>query len=199
MTIGILALQGDVEKHVRILDQLNLDHQLLRYPHELQNVDGLIIPGGESTTLTCLIQKNALYAPIKNFAKVKPVLGTCAGLIMMAKNVHHPLVTPLDLIDMDVDRNAYGRQVHSFVDDLTINLQGKKQNIKATFIRAPKITRIGDQVQILAEYDQQPCAVQQGIHIALAFHPELSAVDYFHKLIFMDQKSKKYKTPRHAA
>ena len=143
MKIGILALQGDYEKHGHILYDLGLDHTFVRYPAEIENVDGLIIPGGESTTLTNLMQKNSFHKTIQTFAEDKPILGTCAGMIMMSKKVNHRLVNPLGIIDIEVDRNAYGRQVYSFVDELPVRLNGHTEKIRATFIRAPKITKMG--------------------------------------------------------
>ncbi len=199
MNIGILALQGDVEKHAIILSDLKMDYTIVRYSEELNDLDGLIIPGGESTTLTNLMNKNHFHKPIKEFAKNKPILGTCAGMIMMSKNVNHPLVEPLGIIDLEVDRNAYGRQVHSFVDELPVRLNGHTEKIKATFIRAPKITKIGKNVEILAEYNNEPCVVKQGQHIALSFHPELNNITIFHKAAFCINDSINQQESSHAA
>ncbi len=199
MNIGILALQGDVEKHGHVLSDLGLEYTFVRYPDELNEVNGLIIPGGESTTLTKLMNKNHFHKPIKNFAEKNPILGTCAGMIMMSKNVNHPLVDPLGIIDVDVDRNAYGRQVHSFVDKLPVQLNGDSKTIAATFIRAPKISKIGKNVEILAEFNNEPCAVKQGQHIALSFHPELNNITLFHKAAFCNKGSINKQESSHAA
>ncbi|HBN45111.1 MAG TPA: pyridoxal 5'-phosphate synthase glutaminase subunit PdxT [Candidatus Marinimicrobia bacterium] len=199
MKIGILALQGDYEKHALILENLEIESVFIRYPQELHDVDGLIIPGGESTTLTHLMHKNDFYNTIKEFAKSKPVLGTCAGLIMMANKVEHALVDPLGLMDIAVDRNAYGRQVHSFVDELPIRLNGQEEIISATFIRAPRISKIGKDVEILAEYNNEPCAVKQGKHIALSFHPELNEINIFHKSAFCKNEAIEQKESFYAA
>ena len=199
MKIGILALQGDYEKHGHILYSLGLDHTFVRYPAEIENVDGLIIPGGESTTLTNLMQKNSFHKTIQIFAEDKPILGTCAGMIMMSKKVNHRLVNPLGIIDIEVDRNAYGRQVYSFVDKLPVRLNGHTEKIRATFIRAPKITKMGKDVEILAEYNNEPCAIKQGKHIALSFHPELNGINIFHKAAFCNNEAKQQKESSYVA
>lgn len=189
MIVGILALQGDVEKHAKILQGLEIESRSVRYKHDLDGLKGLIIPGGESTTMTHLLKKMDLYETIQSFAKDTPVLGTCAGMIMMSKKVDHTLVEPLNIMDIEVDRNAYGRQVHSFVDDLQVRLNGHTENIPATFVRAPKISKMGKDIEVLAEYDGEPCAVRQGKHMALAFHPELDGVNIFHKELFIKNES----------
>lgn len=199
MKIGILALQGDYEKHTQILDQLGLDPILVRYPIELLDIEGLIIPGGESTTLTHLMKRMNFYETMIDFAKEKPILGTCAGLIMMAKVANHNLVKPLELLDIEVDRNGYGRQIHSFIEYLPIQLNNHIENIPATFIRAPKISKIGKGVEILAEYNGEVCAVKQGKHVGLAFHPELDGVSIFHKFAFISNSISSNKEKPHAA
>jgi 5'-phosphate synthase pdxT subunit len=199
MKIGILALQGDYEKHGHILYGLGLDHTFVRYPAEIENVDGLIIPGGESTTLTNLMQKNSFHKTIQTFAEDKPILGTCAGMIMMSKKVNHRLVNPLGIIDIEVDRNAYGRQVYSFVDELPVRLNGHTEKIRATFIRAPKITKMGKDVEILAKFNNEPCAIKQGKHIALSFHPELNGIKIFHKAVFCNNEAEQQKESSYAA
>ncbi len=198
MKIGILALQGDFDKHTVILNNIGLDSILVRYPTELNGIEGLIIPGGESTTLTHLMKRMNFYNPIIHFSKKYPILGTCAGLIMMAKRVNHPLVKPLGLLNMDVDRNAYGRQIHSFAESLPVRISNHIEKVPATFIRAPQITRIGDEVETLAEYQGNICGVKKGKHIALAFHPELDGVSLFHRVAFIPSMSIN-KEKQHAA
>jgi 5'-phosphate synthase pdxT subunit len=188
--IGVLALQGDYEKHIQILDMLKISSIEIRYPKELEKVDGLVIPGGESTTMTDLMGRAGFYEPLRLLAGNKPILGTCAGLIMMAKSVCDSRVKPLGILDVEVDRNAYGRQVHSFTDQLPVSLNGKTDFISATFIRAPKITKVESSVKILSEYDSQPVVVRQGRHLGLAFHPELDGVTLFHEFIFKKQFEK---------
>lgn len=185
--IGVLALQGDYSKHIQILNQLGLDSVEVRYPKQLKNLKGLVIPGGESTTLTDLINRSKFHDPIQSFGLKNPILGTCAGLIMMAKSVADSRVQPLEILDIEVDRNAYGRQVHSFTDSLNVSFSGKSKLIKATFIRAPKISRIGKAVNVVGKYKNEPVAVMQGHHLGLAFHPELNGVTLFHEFIFKSQ------------
>lgn len=199
MRIGVLALQGDYEKHSRILDELGLDNSLVRYPDELNDIDGLVIPGGESTTLTRLMIRMNFCQAITEYAKEKPILGTCAGLIIMARNVNHELVRPLGLLDIEVDRNGYGRQIYSFTDMLPIQLNNRFEKIPATFIRAPKIVKAGKNIEILAESNGEICAVKQGIHYGLSFHPELDGVSIFHRLAFLSDSISLNKEKSHAA
>jgi len=199
MKIGILALQGDYEKHSEILDELGLDSILIRYPNEIKDIDGLVIPGGESTTLTRLMRRMNFYNTIIEFAKEKPILGTCAGLILMAIRTHHELVKPLGLLDIEVDRNGYGRQIHSFTEILPVQLNNHVEKITATFIRAPKIVKAGKNVEILAESNGEICAVKQGKHIGLTFHPELNGVSIFHQLAFLSNSISLHKKKQYAA
>ncbi len=185
--IGVLALQGDYEKHIQILDQLDMASTEVRYPEQLDSIEGLIIPGGESTTMTDLMQRVGFHNPIREFSAKKPILGTCAGLIIMAKPVDDSRIEPLHILDVDVDRNAYGRQVHSFTDHLPVTLNGKSNSTKATFIRAPKISRIGPSVEVISTYEGEPVAVKQDHHVGLAFHPELDGVTLFHQFVFSTQ------------
>ncbi len=187
--IGILALQGDFEKHAHILDEIELENTLVRYPEELTELSGLIIPGGESTTLSRLLKCIKFRVALKDFSRSNPILGTCTGLILMAKHVNHPLIEPLGILDVDVERNAYGRQIHSFVDDLKTQLNGHVETIPATFIRAPKIINVGKDVEIIAKYNGDICALRQGMHVALTFHPELNGICLFHKLAFVNEKA----------
>ena len=143
MKIGILALQGDFNKHRLILEQLDLEPTLVQYPSDLDHVRGLIIPGGESTTMTKLMDRAGFYESITSFANTNPVLGTCAGLIMMSNQAKDKRIKTLGLLDVDVERNASGRQIHSICVPLNVDIIGKSQPIDATFIRAPKIVRCG--------------------------------------------------------
>ncbi len=185
--IGVLALQGDYEKHIQILDQLGMVSTEVRYPEQLDSIAGLIIPGGESTTMTDLMERVGFHKPIREFSEKNPILGTCAGLIMMARSVEDSRVSSLGIIDVDVDRNAYGRQVHSFTDSLPVSLDEQSKSTKATFIRAPKISRVGPTVEVISSYDGEPVAVKQGHHLGLAFHPELDDVTIFHEFTFKKQ------------
>jgi len=183
--IGLLALQGDYEKHSQILSRLDLQTVLVRYPQQLNDVAGLVIPGGESTTMSKLINANGFCQPLVSFAQQFPILGTCAGLIMMGRlQQPDPRIETLDLIDVTVTRNAYGRQLASFVDDLTVEVADHQQTVPGCFIRAPKINTIGSNVEVLARYNNDPVAVRQDRHIGLTFHPELNNVTLFHQLAF---------------
>ena len=184
MKIGILALQGDFNKHRLILEQLELEQSLVRYPGDLNHVSGLIIPGGESTTMTKLMDRAGFYKAITTFANTNPVLGTCAGLIMMSNKAKDRRIKTLGLLDVDVERNASGRQIHSFCELLNVDINSKSQPIDATFIRAPKIVRYGRNVNVLATFSGSPCAVQSGLHLGLSFHPELNGVTIFHEFVF---------------
>jgi len=189
--IGVLALQGDYSKHLEILEKLKIFSCEIRYPHQLNEINGLIIPGGESTTMTDLIERNNLHDKIITFSNKNPILGTCAGLIMMSRSVNDTRVKSLNILDIEVDRNAYGRQVNSFADKLSINIEGISKNITATFIRAPKINKMGKEIEIISSYNNEPVAVKQGIHMGLAFHPELDGITLLHEFIFVKQLNKK--------
>ena len=189
--IGVLALQGDYSKHLEILEKLKISSCEIRYPHQLNEINGLVIPGGESTTMTDLIERNDLHNNIITFSNKNPILGTCAGLIMMSRSVNDTRVKSLNILDIEVDRNAYGRQVNSFTDKLSISIEGISKNITATFIRAPKINNMGKEIEIISSYKNEPVAVKQGIHMGLAFHPELDGITLFHDFIFVKQFNKK--------
>lgn len=179
MTIGVLALQGSVAEHLKMITSVNkkIDAVPVRTIDELATVDGLIIPGGESTTLRKLLDstepETALYTPIK--ARIEagmPVWGTCAGLILLARGIEGERPY-FGVLDVDVKRNAYGRQINSFVTDGEF----AGMTIGMVFIRAPMITRVGDGVEVLAEHDGKPVAVRQGQILATAFHPEVTQRD----------------------
>lgn len=173
--IGVLALQGDFEKHLEHIEKVDAIGVQIKLPGQLDNIDGLIIPGGESTTLDKLINRFDLRKPLSDFAQKKPVYGTCAGMIMVAKNIENnqAKVTPLGLIDIDVERTAYGRQVFSFDDNLDCKFGTELLSIPVSFIRAPIITRCGEHVEILAVYSEKPVLVKEGKILAGSFHAEL--------------------------
>tara|TARA_Y100000817_G_C16845056_1_gene539694 strand:+ start:258 stop:866 length:609 start_codon:yes stop_codon:yes gene_type:complete len=189
--IGVLALQGNYLKHIEILDKLKISSCEVRYNNQLDEINGLIIPGGESTTMTDLMSRNNFYDKIQLFSQTKPILGTCAGLIMMAKSVLDKRVKPLEILDIEVDRNAYGRQVHSFINKLPIKLEKDLETISVPFIRAPQITKVGKNVEIISNYNKKPVAVKSGIHMGLSFHPELNNITIFHDFVFIKQFSSK--------
>ena len=182
MKIGVLAVQGDFVEHTAILRRLGVDSQEIRLPEQLEELDGLIIPGGESTTLSRLMSIYHLREPVAEMVRQqKTVWGTCAGMIMMAREITEEDPIPLDLMDIGVRRNAFGRQIDSFEQDLNINgFDGPP--FHAIFIRAPVIIRVGPEVATLAELpDGRPVAVQQGNLMATSFHPELTSDFRFHQ------------------
>ena len=182
LKIGVLAIQGDFAEHIAILNELGVETQEVRLPHQLNGLDGLIMPGGESTTLSRLMTIYELREPVRAMAAGgKVIWGTCAGMVMMASEITEPDPVPLKLMDIGVLRNAFGRQIDSFEQDLSV--KGLDHTpYHAVFIRAPVITRVGDQVQILASLpDGRPVAVQQGQLLATCFHPELTSDTRLHR------------------
>ena len=175
ITVGVLALQGDFDAHKKQLKSLGIRAVEVRLSHDLKNLDALIIPGGESTTMDKLIDRFDLREPLVNFCRSKPVFGVCAGMIMLSKKIedNQSGVKPFGLIDIDVLRNGYGRQVFSFEDEINLNLGNGKSQMAATFIRAPKITRIGAGVKVLGEFKNEPVLVTQDNVLASSFHAEL--------------------------
>lgn len=175
--IGVLALQGDFEKHAELLTGLGVDVFTVRRPFELDRADGLVLPGGESTTVRKLLVSSGLLEPLTRYADQRPIFGTCAGLILMATRLTDAGgVEPLGILDVDVRRNGFGRQIDSFETELGVadaSVAGE-QAPRGVFIRAPRIQRTGSAVRILAVHRQEPVAVRQGAHFGLAFHPELS-------------------------
>ena len=172
--IGILALQGDFARHQMMLRLLNVETVLVKRIEDLSSCAGLIIPGGESTTLTKLIDACNLYEPIREFGKNYPLMGTCAGAIMVSSVVDDPRVKPLGLIDISICRNAYGRQIDSFTTHVDMTFLHESARFTTLFIRAPKIRSVGSQVQILMELHGSPIMVQENNVLALTFHPELT-------------------------
>jgi 5'-phosphate synthase pdxT subunit len=169
--IGVLALQGGFEAHAKALEEVGARTRVVRTPADLDGLDGLVIPGGESTTMTLGIEREQLAEPLRDFIRSgRPTLGTCAGLIMLDRD-------HLGLLDVSVRRNAFGRQLSSFEADLA--LEGEP--LHAVFIRAPWVDEVGDDVEVLAEVDGHPVAVRQGNVLAVAFHPELTDERRLHR------------------
>jgi len=180
MKIGVLALQGDFDAHRRRLEQLGAEVVLIKKPEQLTDIDGLVIPGGESGTFLKLLGAEG-FAKLSDFVRVKPTFGTCAGCILLAANVENPKQLGLGALDITVRRNAYGRQIDSSIREG----QFLNQPVEMVFIRAPKIERIGQGVEIIATESDDPVLVRQGHTLAATFHPELSADPRIHKY-FLD-------------
>lgn len=181
--IGVLAVQGDFREHRQALNRLGVDAPEIRLPSQLDGIDGLIIPGGESTTIVQLIDIYGFREPLREKAREgMAVWGTCAGMIVIADRLADPRPDPLRLMDIEVSRNAFGRQVDSFEADLDFQEIGDAP-FHGVFIRAPVVTGVGASVKVLAALeDGRPVAVRQGKFLATAFHPELTADDRIHQL-----------------
>jgi 5'-phosphate synthase pdxT subunit len=184
--IGVLALQGDFEAHAKALAKAGAEAVQVRTADELGSVDGLVIPGGESSTMLKLLNATGLKEPLRTFGEQKPIFGTCAGAILLATEVTNPVQESLNLMDIDVERNAYGRQLDSRIVHLAADDQRLADNMEAVFIRAPIIRRVGDGVRVLARYNGDPVLVEQGRHLVATFHPELSRENAVHAL-FLDK------------
>lgn len=174
-TVGILALQGDFEAHRKAVERAGGCAVEVRAAGELPQCDGLIIPGGESTTMLKLLDQEALTEPIRRFAEHKPVYGSCAGAILLAREVSNPPQPALRLLDIAVERNAYGRQIDSRIVRLPLHQAIGGGDLEAVFIRAPIIREVGGGVTVLASYNGDPVWVEAGRHMVTTFHPELSA------------------------
>jgi 5'-phosphate synthase pdxT subunit len=178
--VGLLTLQGDYDKHRQAFESLGRETFGVRRPEELDQVSCLVIPGGESTTLTRLVDRVGLRDSIREFASGHPVMGTCAGLIMLARRLtgekHSDFgVEPLGLLDCTVIRNGYGRQIDSFTAPLDIHgLDRSTRPFPAVFIRAPRIISVGPEVEVVASHRDEPVIIRQGRLVGMAFHPELT-------------------------
>jgi len=189
VTIGVLSVQGDFEEHMMVLENLGVEIKDVRLPKHLTGIDGIILPGGESTAMTTILLRRGMWDALKNaFEEGLPAYGTCAGAILLASKINKGagIVKPFEMIDMEIDRNAYGRQLSSrevFLEDHTFG----DSPLHAVFIRAPRIVRVGAGVDVLASYDGDPVLVRQGKFLASTFHPELTddyrVHEYFIKLV----------------
>jgi 5'-phosphate synthase pdxT subunit len=178
--IGVLALQGDFAAHAQALEEAGAEAVEVRKPSELEGLDGLILPGGESTTFLKFLERDGFLESLQRFLAVKPAFGTCAGCILLARNVSHPAQESLALMDITVERNAYGRQIDSAIRTEETKLPGGP--LEMVYIRAPRIAAVGDGVEVLAERDGFPVLVRQGRLLAATFHPELSSDRRVHQL-----------------
>src|ERR1700733_156044 len=184
--VGVLALQGDFDAHAKSIAAAGGEAGEVRPAEQMRSVDGLVIPGGESTTMLKLLNMMNLVEPLAEFVKTKAVFGTCAGAILLASEVLNPSQQSFGAMDLTVERNAYGRQIDSRVANISPGADFQKRagagDVEAVFIRAPIIRRTGPGVKVLAEYDGDPVLVEQGRHLVATFHPELTHDPRVHKL-----------------
>jgi 5'-phosphate synthase pdxT subunit len=192
--VGVLALQGDFAAHGAAVERAGAEPVFVREAEQFAVLDGLIIPGGESTTMLKLLRYEGLFDALAEFGRRRPIFGTCAGAILLAKDVSNPAQESLGLMDLSVERNAYGRQIDSRVAEIEpeedfaartapFKLEAK---LEAVFIRAPVIRRVGPNVKVLARYAGDPVLVEEGRHVAATFHPELTSDARVHRL-FLDK------------
>lgn len=184
--VGVLALQGDFDAHERVLARTGAEAVEVRTAADLEKVHGLVIPGGESTTMLKLLREENLFGSVCRFGERRPVFGTCAGAILLAREVTRPEQESLRLMDIAVERNAYGRQLDSHVARISPEEEFVRRmgdgDLETVFIRAPIIRRVGDEVRVLARHRGDPVLVDQGLYLAATFHPELSSDDRVHRL-----------------
>jgi 5'-phosphate synthase pdxT subunit len=183
LVIGVLALQGAYQAHALTLQKLGASTKLVRLPSDLEGIDGLIMPGGESTTMLKFLEQRGFFDVLKDFVHSTPTFGTCAGVILLAKDVTNPAQRSLGALDVTVERNSYGRQIDSTIEHSQSTLPGGP--LEMVFIRAPRITRTGTEVETLATRDSDPVLVRQDHILAATFHPELGHDPRVHQL-FLD-------------
>ena len=177
----MLGIQGDFALHVQSLKRIGVDSLIVRYPEELKSCDGFILPGGESTTFMKLLNKTGLFEAIQEFGKSRPLMGTCAGLISLATRVSNDHIETLGLIDVEVERNSYGRQVDSFIDNIQMPILKEKPQFEGVFIRAPKILSVGEGVEALGYHGDVIVMVRNERVLAMTFHPELTEDGRIHQ------------------
>lgn len=179
MTIGVLAIQGDYEAHKARLEELGANVTLVRKPEQLDAIDAIVIPGGESSTFLNFLAERGFLEKLRDFVSTKPTFGTCAGAILLAKKVENPPQQSLGAMDIRIRRNAYGRQINSSIRQVSTQIAGGP--LEMVFIRAPKIVEAGKGVEVLASEDGDPVLVRQGKIMAATFHPELSTDTRVHQ------------------
>jgi 5'-phosphate synthase pdxT subunit len=189
-TIGVLAVQGAFARHAQVLSELGHEPRLVREPRDFTGLAGIVLPGGESTVQLEMIGRLGLEPPLVELCRSeRPVLATCAGLILLAHGVTQPEQKSFDLIDVDVQRNGWGRQLDSFEAVSDQNLPGQREPLPLVFIRAPRIARVGARVTVLASFRGEPVLVQQRNVTGATFHPELTGDHRVHARVFGPQRS----------
>jgi 5'-phosphate synthase pdxT subunit len=190
MKVGVLALQGDFEAHEKALKRAGAGAVQVRTAEELESVDALVIPGGESTTMLKLLEDEGLFDVLREFGAKKPIFGTCAGAILLADEVHNPAQRSLGLMNLVVERNAYGRQLDSRIVKVAPEAEFTRRagdgELEAVFIRAPVIRSVGKGARVLLRYNGDPVLVEQGRHLVATFHPELTSDARVH-LLFVER------------
>jgi pyridoxal 5'-phosphate synthase pdxT subunit len=189
--IGVLAIQGDYAAHAVALEDAGAEPVEIRNPEEIDGLDGLILPGGESTTVLKFLERRDFFGALGEFVRTRPVFGTCAGAILLAREVRHPAQRSLGALDAVVERNAYGRQIDSTILTVPSSLSGEP--LEMVFIRAPRIVETGPEVEILARREGFPVLVRQGTLMAATFHPELSTDRRIHRLFVETVKAQNEK------
>lgn len=193
LNMGVLSLQGDFAAHQKHFKKIGCKTTNVRWPDELDHCDGLILPGGESTTLLKHLTVTGLFNAIINFSKTRPIMGTCAGSILLSTHISNDSLKPLGLIDMAVERNGYGRQIDSFIAPVKMNIFPEKPVFEGVFIRAPKIAAVYGKTNVLAKYQDEIVMVKNERILALTFHPELTS-DYRLHRYFAEQMALPLKT-----
>lgn len=191
--VGVLALQGDFASHAQALEAAGAEARMVRRKEELDDIDGLVIPGGESTTFLKLLAREGLFEPLLRFTQTKPTFGTCAGCILLAKKVVGPEQESLGVLDATVERNAYGRQIDSEILTGSTSLPGGPMEM--VFIRAPRIAEVGKTVDVLAKRDGAPVLVRQKNLLGATFHPELSGDTRIHRYFLQMIRDARQKNP----
>ncbi len=187
LRIGVLGIQGAYARHAEMLSSAGVAAEIIKYREQLSGITGLVIPGGESTTLTRMMGFRIDYEDILNFAAAFPVFGTCAGLILLGTGCKDPRIRQLGFLDAVVTRNAYGSQKESFTEEITLAFDPGK-HFHAIFIRAPKILSTGRSVRVLAAYGNQPVLIESGMHLGASFHPELTQDSRIHRYFIQKVK-----------
>lgn len=182
--VGVLALQGDFHLHIQLLEKLRIPSRAVRWPDDLSGCDALILPGGESTTFMNLMNRTGLGESIRSFAQEKPLMGTCAGLIVLATDVVKNHIDPLGLINIRVERNAYGRQIDSFSDSIHVPVFTDRPEFNAVFIRAPKILSLGNGTEALGFHSDQVVMARNERVLVATFHPELTRDHRIHEYFY---------------
>jgi len=179
--VGVLALQGDYQKHLQILDVIGVTGAEVRFVEDFDRIDRLIVPGGESTVMADLLKRFGLEGAFLSFLESRPVWGTCAGMILLSSKVNDGSIIPYKAIDIAVDRNGYGRQIHSTVVPSILSLNGSRERLELVFIRAPRVTRVGEGVTTLLRWGNDPVLLMQDNILVSAFHPELTGSTLLHR------------------